>query len=145
MISLTYLSTAVTPFDESALRDLLEASRRNNAVVGLTGMLLYVDGHFIQTLEGDAEAVDSKYELIAADPRHRSVFTTSREQIDTRVFPEWEMGFEAYDAEHAADVPGFTDFLAANSETQRTAAHLGKAGIFHRIFRDEMRGRGRRL
>ena len=144
MISLTYLSTAVAPFRPAALEDLLDVSRRNNAEAGLTGMLLYLDGHFIQTLEGEAEAVDAKYELISRDSRHRSVFIAMRQTIHERAFPEWTMGFEAYDAERAAELPGFSDFLAATSDQdrERTAAQLGHAGIFHRIFRDQMRGKG---
>jgi hypothetical protein len=147
MISLTYMSTAAAPFDPAALEDLLRVSRRNNAEAGLTGMLLYLDGHFIQTLEGEAEAVDAKYELISLDPRHRSVFVAMRRTIHERAFPDWTMGFEAYDATRAAGLPGFSDFLAAKSEQdrQRTVAHLGEAGIFHRIFRDQMRGNGRPL
>ena len=84
MISLTYLSTAAERFSDAELRNLLEDSRNRNHAVGLTGMLLYVGGHFIQTLEGTDDVVDATYERIARDPRHRDVFTALREEIDKR-------------------------------------------------------------
>lgn len=139
MIALTYLSTATVAFDDAALLELLDRSRRNNRAAGLTGMLLHADGHFIQTLEGEPEEVDTTFGRIEADPRHRDVIIALREETPDRVFPEWSMGFDEITEDRAAQLPGFTDFLAATSEQSRTAQHLGPAGIFHRIFRDRMR------
>ncbi len=139
MISLTYLSTAVDPFSEEQLHRLLGQSRGHNAASGVTGMLLYVDGHFIQTLEGDQAVVDAAFARITADVRHRDVFITWREEIDERRFPDWSMGFEALDGETAEQLPGLNDFLTAKDQLDRTAQHLGAPGVFHRIFRDHMR------
>ncbi len=57
MFFLVYVSSAVRPFSRVDLDDLLATSRANNARVGITGMLLYKDGNFMQVLEGDEEAV----------------------------------------------------------------------------------------
>ena len=137
MISLTYLSTATERFGPEDLRDLLAHSRRRNQERDLTGMLLHVDGRFIQTLEGEAATVDETYARIAADPRHRDVFVTWREEIVDRSYPDWSMGFEDLDADEAAALPGFSDFLDATPGSG--VADLGSAGVFHRIFRDRMR------
>lgn len=139
MISLTYLSTAAVPFDAADLHELLIVSRRNNHARGLTGMLLHVDGHFIQTLEGDADDVEGAFATIAADPRHHDVFITWRESIAERTFPDWSMGFEDVDPDQRTATEGLNDFLAAKTEMDKTAAHLGNPGVFHRIFRDRMR------
>lgn len=139
MISLTYLSTATTDFDEPALRELLQISRRNNHAQGLSGMLLFAGGHFIQTLEGAVEDVDAAFARIAADPRHRDVIVALREEVDERAFAGWSMGFEELGDHEVTRVPGFSDFLTSASERQRLAEHLGRAGVFHRVFRDRMR------
>lgn len=139
MISLTYMSTASSPFDDDSLRALLDESRRNNHANGLTGMLLHAGGHFIQTLEGPEPQVYETYTRICADNRHRNVIEALRDTIAERTFGDWSMGFETLDEDQARQMPGFNDFLAAQTELQRTASDLGRAGIFHRIFRDRMR------
>ena len=139
LISLTYMSTATVPFQSDDLVTLLGESRRNNHAAGLTGMLLYADGHFIQTLEGPPEAVDTTYRRISLDSRHRDVIVALRDDVTERLFGEWSMGFEELEAQQLSELPGYDDFLAARTELQRSAAHLGRAGIFHRIFRDRMR------
>ena len=57
LLSVVYSSTAVVPFSDHDLFELLEHSRENNARDGLTGMLLYRDERFLQVLEGPEEAV----------------------------------------------------------------------------------------
>lgn len=139
VISLTYLSTATRELSQPELEELLAHSRRNNTVAELSGMLLYADGHFIQTLEGDAEVVDAAFERIQADTRHRNVIVALREEIDERTFPDWSMGFESLTPEQTAAVPGFNDYLDPGSQLYKDTKRLGRAGIFHRIFRDDMR------
>ncbi|HVR76154.1 MAG TPA: BLUF domain-containing protein, partial [Planctomycetota bacterium] len=75
MFVLLYVSSAVKPFSQPALVKLLEKSHVNNAKRGITGMLLYKDGNFMQVLEGEEEAVRALYARIALDPRHRGLIT----------------------------------------------------------------------
>ena len=139
MISLTYLSTATDAFGERELRDLLDASRSRNHAADLTGMLLYVGGHFIQTLEGPDHVVDETFARIEKDPRHRDVFTALREEIESRTFPDWSMGFESLSADQASLLPGFNDYLETRTISEESGRDLGRAGIAHRVFRDRMR------
>lgn len=139
MLSLTYLSTAVDPFEPGDLEALLAHSRMRNQDADVTGMLLYAGGHFVQTLEGPDDEVDRKFATIEADPRHRDVIVALREEVADRTFPDWSMGFEQLSAEEMADVPGFNDYLDPDSELYRGTARLGRAGVFHRVFRDNMR------
>lgn len=139
MISLTYLSTATAPFSTSELSDLLTATRQRNQAAELTGMLLHVDGHFIQTLEGPEDAVDATFARIQADPRHRSVDVALREGIEARSFADWSMGFESLSPEEASELPGFNDYLNGSGMTAESRQELGRAGIFHAVFRRNMR------
>jgi hypothetical protein len=139
MISLTYLSTATVPFSSSDLSELLASTRERNHADGLTGVMLYAGGHFIQTLEGDEDAVATTFERIGRDTRHRDVYIALREEIQARAFPDWSMGFETVDLDEAAALPGFNDYLEGKPMSPASTEQLGHAGIFHRVFRDNMR------
>jgi hypothetical protein len=115
LLSIVYVSAAVAPFSEAELATLLAQSRENNAAAGLTGMLLYRDGQFMQALEGDDEAVRAIYEVVAADDRHDRVRTVLEEQITERRFPSWTMGFRLVTDESIRDAPGFDNFFHEGS------------------------------
>ena len=69
------------------------ASRKaNNPRSGVTGVLCFSDGIFLQVLEGGRTAVSALYNRIAADPRHRDVVLLSYEEIGERRFAGWAMG-----------------------------------------------------
>jgi hypothetical protein len=97
-----YASTAAAAFRESQIPALLERTRTKNAALGITGMLLFIEGSFFQVLEGDARAVDGLYAAIGADPRHRRITQIIREPIARRSFEEWSMGFASLDRAEAA-------------------------------------------
>lgn len=110
-LHLVYASAATTPPSRHDLLDILEVSRRNNREAGVTGLLLYSGGTFIQALEGPPERVTETFERIAHDPRHRGTELLLKETKEQRYFPDWEMGF--YDARSAdvQDVPGLSPLL----------------------------------
>jgi len=134
LISLTYFSSASVAFSDQDLQELLAHSRVRNAEADVTGLLLHVDGHFVQTLEGPAERVDATFARICADTRHRNVLTALREDIEQREFPDWSMGFKVLDPETAATLPGYNDYLETSGATTPVP---GRPGIFHRMFRDQ--------
>ncbi len=136
VLSLTYLSSATQKPDPDELEQLLRAVRPKNEALGITGVLLYSDGNYVQTLEGPADVVDAAFARIVADPRHRGVFLAWREEIEEREFPDWSMGFREMDMEQAASIPGFSDYLTLRG---RTAGGSSPAEVFHRIFRDGAR------
>lgn len=139
LISLTYLSTATEAFTREDLEELLRTSRQKNHGHGLTGMLLYAGGHFIQTLEGPEGVVDARFGRIERDRRHRDLIVALREPTDARVFPDWSMGFETLTLDQAGELPGFSDYLHSRSVSAGDGRELGRPGVFHRVFRDKMR------
>lgn len=83
------------------LRRILEQSRHNNALDGVTG-LLWSDGRrFMQVLEGPEDSVGPTYSRIAADPRHRDVALLSDRSLDEREFGYWSMAVRG-----RGDAPG---------------------------------------
>ena len=138
MYSLTYVSSATGLLDEAALGEMLREIRPKNEALGLTGLLLYSNGNIIQVLEGPQDAVELTFRTIEADPRHRGVLVLLREQIESRAFSDWSMGFHAVSAEDLASVPGYNGFIR-----QPATAHYGdKTSSAHRLlrmFRENMR------
>ncbi|MBL8132415.1 MAG: BLUF domain-containing protein [Anaerolineae bacterium] len=112
MFSLVYVSFAAHDLSDEELKDILKVARETNQQLGITGMLLYRDGFFIQVLEGDEDKVKALFARIAADPRHRNVLTVHTGQVESRRFPDWTMGFNKLSDSDLDQLPGFTDFLS---------------------------------
>lgn len=137
-ISITYLSSATGTWTPAALEDLLEQCRTNNAADGVTGVLLYAGGSFVQTLEGPAEAVDAVMAKVRQDPRHRDVDVLRRGEVAERSFADWSMGFRQVPEQRLHEVPGFTDYLRTG-HVESAVARDDAAATIHRLFRDQMR------
>lgn len=133
-----YVSSAVTPLDDQALMALLAQARRNNAAHGVTGMLLYDSGNFMQALEGPADAVDATFARIRRDSRHKSIIAMHAEYLMERAFADWTMGFANAARLRAKGAAGVSDFLALPS------ADWGRSGSTAKMllasFRDQLRG-----
>lgn len=138
MLSLTYASSADELLDASQLLEMLEAIRPKNQALGLTGMLLYSGGNIIQTLEGPDEAVDSTFEVILRDPRHRGVLTVLREPISERAFADWSMGFRNLSADQVREIDGLTSFL---QQTPGSELDASASSAYHllTVFKQNMR------
>ena len=98
MICLVYVSAATKLFDPATLAELLAVSQRNNAAADITGMLMYADGNILQTLEGEATAVDRLFSRIERDPRHNQLFKLYQRPIERRQFGRWSMALARPDS-----------------------------------------------
>jgi hypothetical protein len=92
LVRLMYASRAVPSIDSDELHTILRQSKHNNPAHGITGLLCYSGGVFIQALEGGRSEVSQLYNRIAADPRHTEVVLLSFEEIGERRFAGWAMG-----------------------------------------------------
>lgn len=92
LVRLLYASRAAHPMGEAELQAILKSSREHNPATGLTGLLCYTEGIFIQVLEGGRDAVNARYKAIVDDARHRDVIILSYEEIGERHFAGWSMG-----------------------------------------------------
>lgn len=72
---------------------ILEASKRNNAAAGVTGVLLFSGAAFTQVLEGEAAALERVYDRISQDLRHQQFELLQVTEIDRRAFGAWSMGY----------------------------------------------------
>jgi hypothetical protein len=92
LVRLLYASRAVSPMSEAQLSAIVKQSRQHNPAEGITGLLCYTEGIFIQVLEGGRNAVNARYKTIIDDPRHREVVLLSYEEVGERQFAGWSMG-----------------------------------------------------
>ncbi|MBA4176696.1 MAG: blue light sensor protein [Leptothrix sp. (in: Bacteria)] len=92
LVRLLYASRAAADVDQEELVAILRKSKANNPALGVTGVLCFSQGIFLQLLEGGREAVNALYNRIAADPRHRGVTLLCYEEIGERRFAGWSMG-----------------------------------------------------
>jgi hypothetical protein len=97
MRQLLYVSHTDRQLSAGELDDILVTARANNALLGITGLLLHIDGGFLQMLEGEERAVRDVYNRIAADRRHADPHLMLDREIPVRVFADWSMGFECPD------------------------------------------------
>jgi len=93
MHQLVYVSSASANLSEDDLKDIVRRARKANKVLGVSGMLIYLDGHFLQVLEGPADRVQALYARIENDPHHTGAKVLIESEVAKRAFPDWPMGF----------------------------------------------------
>lgn len=82
-------------------------SQANNYLDGITGVLFYNGGWFVQVLEGSRTRVSQRYAKIAADVRHRDVTLIEFKAVTERMFSEWDMRYIGADPSHERIVRRF--------------------------------------
>lgn len=144
---LIYVSLATGLMSEQQLVAMLEQARRNNLEMGITGMLLYMEGvfmaktegRFMQLLEGDRTEILSLYDRIAADERNHDALLLGTGYESVRCFPGWSMGFEVLDAAACKNMPAFyamdNDFLKTETD-QEALLPLSYLKSFYQVNKD---------
>ena len=109
---LVYSSEATGEMERADLELMLGESRIRNAKRDITGVLVFVDGVFLQVLEGEKDDVDDLMESIRRDTRHCNIKVFHEEEIERRAFPTWRM---AYLSPRAEDVSAWAGLEGATS------------------------------
>ena len=105
MFEMVYTSAARRLMDPQELGQILAVARRNNGRLGVSGILLYEAGSFLQVLEGDEPVVRELYQTIESDERHFRVKIIEQRPIEQRSFSAWTMGFVSLDPKVIRDLP----------------------------------------
>lgn len=132
---LVYVSAAVTWFSEAELRALLRGARRHNEQAGITGLLLYKDGNFMQALEGEEAAVLGLYARLQSDRRHRGVLTLDSGHAEARQFPDWSMAFHDLSAGRGAMPAGYSRFMDEPLSAPAFVGEPGRCQALLQVFR----------
>lgn len=91
LVRLLYASRALDTSPD-AIESILHQSRDHNPSTGVTGVLCYGGGIFLQAIEGGRMAISELYGHIQRDPRHKDVVLLQYEEISERRFSGWTMG-----------------------------------------------------
>ena len=93
MRRIIYLSAANNRYARDECEAIIAHAQKANARIGVTGMLIFIDGSFFQVLEGETTTVLALFEKIARDNRHKQLIKLIEEDITERAFPDWAMAW----------------------------------------------------
>jgi hypothetical protein len=110
MHRLIYVSTAKQLLNTDELVEILTKAKEKNSRLGITGMLLYKEGNFMQLLEGEEKIVRDLYETIRLDVRHHDAIILLDEPAEDRLFADWSMGFKDLSDPELESLPGYAPF-----------------------------------
>jgi hypothetical protein len=127
--------------DASAATDaILAVAREHNMANGITGILCYGGGIYLQAIEGGRNQVNNLYAQIVSDKRHTEVVLLNYEEIAERRFGGWTMGQVNLSKLNTSVVLKYSELpvldpyavsglvsLALLEELMATAAILGRA------------------
>lgn len=88
---LTYKSLATSSPGSADLQALVGQARARNRSLDVTGMLLFENGYFLQTLEGPPDKLDLLWSSIKRDVRHDHIEVLSEHIVPARVFSNWNL------------------------------------------------------
>ena len=141
MIHLIYESQAHSSFEQADVVSILEHARQRNPAEGITGLLIYHEGTFLQVLEGEEKDVEACFARISRDPRHDEIWELARMDAYQRSFHTWSAGMAGVD-----DIPiegrhYLQDFdgIRTRLRDMRERRPEGAAAYTARVFRSFLR------
>lgn len=99
------------------LKQIETVAKRRNLAMGVSGVLFYFDGKFLQFIEGEETALRQLYAQIAADPRHTGIECLIDQPVEDPSFSGWNM--DTFNLSHMENVSvevvrGVVDAYKAN-------------------------------
>jgi len=91
------------------IEELLFYARENNKRLAITGVLLLIQGKFIQYIEGYEEDIDKVYESIKVDTRHNDLLLLDSGFVDKRQYNSWSMAYRKVKNSEINDILGYSE------------------------------------
>ena len=92
---LIYMSSAVGVLRAEELDRIFLRAKASNTAAGITGLLLFHEGSFLQVIEGSPAGVLSLMERIKRDRRHGGLILLESHACMVRAFPDAPMAYVA--------------------------------------------------
>lgn len=112
LYQLLYKSYATKALTVEEFADLLVGARVKNDALGITGILLYKSGVFVQLLEGDKKNIEELYDVIKSDARHTQVECLYFKPASDRVCESWAMKIHNLDFGEPETLIGVESIIA---------------------------------
>jgi hypothetical protein len=110
---LIYISSAVGVLTGAELDRILLRAKAANPSHGVTGLMLFYEGSFLQAIEGPHAGVAGLMQKIRRDRRHTNIVTLESGLIDERHFPAHPMHYVAPRNLTSGEREAFSDLRAA--------------------------------
>jgi len=123
--AIAYVSAASWSLPDAQLDHIIARARRRNALNGITGVLLYCDGNFMQYLEGEEDTVVETFARIRASDSHYQINELMNQPILEREFGDWTLGFSR---------PRPDEFVELAAARWKGAAQTGPGAALLRLF-----------
>lgn len=118
------MSAQAQTLRDKDIEDLLFYAREKNRRLAITGVLLLIQGKFIQYIEGYEEDIDNVYESIKVDTRHNDLLLLDSGYIDKRQYTNWSMAYKKVENSEIKNLLGYSelnlDDLFLNPAEQKT-------------------------
>jgi hypothetical protein len=131
MHAIAYVSSASWNLLPEHIDRIVAVARRLNSLHGVTGVLLYCDGNFMQYLEGGEDAVVETFARIRANESHYQINGLMNQPILEREFGDWTMGFSQ---------PSPDEFVELAAARWKGTAQTGPGAALLRSFWANSRG-----
>lgn len=99
---LVYASVARSEMKYAELMQILRTAEAHNLEHGISGILCFGGGAFLQALEGERDEINRLYNRIVRDPRHGDCTILRYGRIVTRHFEDWSMKLVGLDDDATA-------------------------------------------
>lgn len=105
----SYMSNQANVLSEKDIENLLFQIREKNKRLAITGLLLLIQGKFIQYIEGPEKEIENVYKKIKNDPRHNDLLLLDRGELEERQFNDWSMAYRKIKDSEIEKLLGYKD------------------------------------
>ena len=93
MHMIAYVSDAISKDEalEQATNDIVQAAKRRNPTMGITGVLILLNGKYLQIIEGEEANLRILMKDVEGDNRHENVSYLIDTKTSARGFKDWNM------------------------------------------------------
>ena len=104
LVSMTYISRANPDMSDEAFSDILRQAQENNVKNGITGMLIFNNYYFLQTIEGSRAQLNHLLGNLVNDPRHYDLQLLETRELKGkgREWSRWSMNLALLSTDNAA-------------------------------------------
>ena len=105
----SYMSVQTQVMSKTEVENFLFKIREKNKRLAITGVLLLIQGKFVQYIEGPEEEIDRVYKKIKHDPRHNDLLLLDNGYLENRQFTNWSMAYKEVEDNHIKSIVGRKD------------------------------------
>lgn len=102
LVSMTYVSRAAQEMSAKEISEILQQAQLNNAANAITGMLVFKDNIFLQTIEGSRARINRLLHSLMTDQRHYDLQVLETRELTHREWSRWSMNYVSPTQENTA-------------------------------------------